>query len=272
MFDDIKQQLGAALNGLKAFQLATVERLVEQFNDVDHSQRMLVADEVGLGKTVVAKGVIARLLEKHLQKYADKCKPFRVTYICSNLALANENRQKLSLFDGEQSKKWVKQPSFGRLVELAVEKKLTDKEQKEQLEAVIEVCTLTPTTSFTLTAGSGNCHERAIVAVLLSKLVSLSEYSEAITAFLKTDQITREGRWENEVKYIENEFNVNIKVLTALDELMGQSCVSNELKTHYTSYYHAAKSLSITTSCLELKFEKLPRDVVRRVLKRIYLY
>lgn len=244
MFDDVKQQLGVALHGLKAFQLATVERLVEQFNDEDHSQRMLVADEVGLGKTIVAKGVIASLLEKHLQKYADKFEPFRVTYICSNLALANENRQKLSLFDGEQSKKWVKQPSFGRLVELAVEKKLTDKEQKDQLEAVIEVCTLTPTTSFTLTTGSGNCHERAIVAVLLSKLVTLSEYSEAITAFLKTDQITREGRWENEVKYIENEFNVNTKVLTALDELMGQSCLSDELKTRYTSYYDVAKKLA----------------------------
>ena len=241
MFDDIKQQLDAALSGLKVFQLATVERLVEQFDDPNHSQRMLVADEVGLGKTVVAKGLIARLLEKHLRKPTDEFKPFRVTYICSNLALANENRQKLALFSGEQSKKWVKQPSFGRLVELAVEKKV----QTEKLEAVIEICTLTPTTSFTLTAGSGNCHERAIIAVLLSKFAPLSNYSDAITALLKTDQITREGRWENEVQYIEDDFNVNGNVLTALNEFMTQPCLSNELKSNYTSYYHAAQSLAV---------------------------
>jgi hypothetical protein len=241
VFDDIKQQLDEALNGLKVFQLATVERLVEQFDNPNHSHRMLVADEVGLGKTVVAKGVIARLLEKHLQMHSAELKPFRVTYICSNLALANENRQKLALFSGEQSKKWVKQPSFGRLVELAVEKKV----QTEQLEAVIEVCTLTPTTSFTLTAGSGNCHERAIIAVLLSKLTPLSDYSEAITALLKTDQITREGRWYRAVKYIEDDFNVNGNVLNALNEFMTQSCVSKELKAHYSSYYHAARSLAV---------------------------
>ena len=57
---------------------------------------MLVADEVGLGKSVVAKGLIARLLEKHLRKPTDEFKPFRVTYICSQLALAIENRQKLA--------------------------------------------------------------------------------------------------------------------------------------------------------------------------------
>jgi hypothetical protein len=70
-----------------------------------------VADEVGLGKTIVAKGVIAQLLIDAINK--GSLRPLRVTYICSNLALANENREKLAVFDHASRHKYVQEPSFG---------------------------------------------------------------------------------------------------------------------------------------------------------------
>lgn len=147
MTHEIVEQLNGVLAGLKDFQKATVDQTINKYQLVEHSHRILVADEVGLGKTIVAKGVIAQLLKRHVG--ANTIKSMRVIYICSNLALADENRQKLALFNGEDAKRWVKPSTFGRLVELA----LKPKHSEINDEHVIEVCTLTPSTSFTLTAG-----------------------------------------------------------------------------------------------------------------------
>src|SRR6266536_1926045 len=84
-----------ALSGLKDFQRCTVDAVYRQL--FENEQRcMLVADEVGLGKTIVAKGVIAKKLKERLD--AGKRAPFRVTYICSNQVIAQENIRKLNLF------------------------------------------------------------------------------------------------------------------------------------------------------------------------------
>ena len=51
--------------GLKDFQRATVDYVFERlYGDRDPVWRFLVADEVGLGKTLVAKGLIARTIER----------------------------------------------------------------------------------------------------------------------------------------------------------------------------------------------------------------
>lgn len=50
---------------LKPFQRATVEHVFERlFGTDDPTDRFLVADEVGLGKTMIARGVVAKLLER----------------------------------------------------------------------------------------------------------------------------------------------------------------------------------------------------------------
>src|SRR5687767_5680626 len=70
------------------FQEAAVQHIVSRLRDKDGSRRMLLADEVGLGKTIVARGVIERLLER-------RRKPLTVIYLCSNAEIAEQNRQKL---------------------------------------------------------------------------------------------------------------------------------------------------------------------------------
>jgi len=53
-----------ALRPLKAFQRRTVSYVFNRFyQDAQTTRQFLVADEVGLGKTMVARGVIARAIE-----------------------------------------------------------------------------------------------------------------------------------------------------------------------------------------------------------------
>jgi len=82
-----------ALAGLKDFQRKTVEYVFERFYGNDATSRFLVADEVGLGKTLVARGIIAKTLE-HLQSQVDRVD---VIYICSNAAIASQNVNRLNV-------------------------------------------------------------------------------------------------------------------------------------------------------------------------------
>lgn len=72
----------------KPFQLATVDAVMSAFRSKRRFRRFLVADEVGLGKTIVAQQVIRRMME-HRQR------PLTVFYMCSNLAIARQNRDNL---------------------------------------------------------------------------------------------------------------------------------------------------------------------------------
>ena len=86
-----------ALAGLKDFQTKTVEYDYKRFYGDDPTSRFLVADEVGLGKTLIARGIIAKTLE-HLQ---DKVDRVDVIYICSNAAIATQNVNRLNVIDAD---------------------------------------------------------------------------------------------------------------------------------------------------------------------------
>lgn len=73
---------------LKPFQEATVQSVLAAFRRRKRARRFLVADEVGLGKTVVAQHVVKRMAE-------GLGRPLVVFYMCSNLAIARQNRRKL---------------------------------------------------------------------------------------------------------------------------------------------------------------------------------
>jgi len=79
------------LASLKDFQKNTVEYVFQQLYAEPSNPRFLVADEVGLGKTMIAKGVIA----KALQRLKDKDR-VNVIYICSNAAIAKQNVKRLT--------------------------------------------------------------------------------------------------------------------------------------------------------------------------------
>lgn len=164
------------LYGLKDFQKATVKQILKSFNDPNHSHRVLVADEVGLGKTIVARGVINELLKDRLSNGSSKG-PMRVAYICSNQALATENRRKLNIFsNATNTEQYIQEPTFNRLVELAIEPNKNSSTDKK----LLEIASLTPSTSFTLTHGDGNVRERFIIYSCLMQNAQLSKHDDKI--------------------------------------------------------------------------------------------
>jgi hypothetical protein len=83
----------AVLSELKGFQRRTAEWVFERmFDEQEPSPRYLVADEVGLGKTHVAKGVVAQVID-HLEQSGDR--RHDIVYVCSNGAIARQNLRKL---------------------------------------------------------------------------------------------------------------------------------------------------------------------------------
>lgn len=83
------------LSGLRDFQQDTATYVfARMFGDgEDATSRFLVADEVGLGKTLVARGVIAQVID-HLKATGDK--RIDIVYLASNGAIAAQNVRKLA--------------------------------------------------------------------------------------------------------------------------------------------------------------------------------
>lgn len=166
------EQLNRTIGELTDFQRATVDVVCARLmQNTDGGHRVLVADEVGLGKTLVARGVIATFIKSRLLADEGPTAPFRVAYICSNQALAQENLRKLAVFRHDEAEQWVCTPNFSRLAELGIQQVAPPD------TALLELCSLTPATSFSLTQGHGNAMERCIIwsAVAADRYISADE-------------------------------------------------------------------------------------------------
>ena len=81
------------LASFKDFQRRTVDYVFRRmYLDDPPARRSLVAHEVGLGKTMVARGIIARALDY----LADEVERADVVYMCSNAAIAQQNLNRLT--------------------------------------------------------------------------------------------------------------------------------------------------------------------------------
>lgn len=88
-----RPDVAKALARLKDFQRASAEHVFRRmYQDADPARRFLIADEVGLGKTLVARGVIAQAID-HLWDHVPR---IDVLYICSNAEIARQNVRKLN--------------------------------------------------------------------------------------------------------------------------------------------------------------------------------
>src|SRR4051812_4055498 len=72
----------------KGFQCATAVAALRTLTGENGPRRFLVADEAGLGKTVVARTIIDEMMKR-------RKKPLVVFYVTSNLNIAHQNRAKL---------------------------------------------------------------------------------------------------------------------------------------------------------------------------------
>ena len=243
--------LDETLSSLKDFQRSTVDALMLRF-ERDGNQRMLVADEVGLGKTIVAKGIIAELLKLHLKaSVAGNFKPLRVTYICSNLTLANENRNKLAVFSGDDHAKYVQEPSYSRLLEVALFESQPADDQK-----ILELCSLTPSTSFNMTSGDGNWRERLIILMALVSHSDLEGYKQKISNLMSN----KVKNWSLNVKrYFEN-YSLVDEVVDGFHSLLDESISHEEISNcGIEGDFKSWKDVLVSYCCNDIRFpESLP--------------
>ena len=138
------------LSQLKDFQRDSVDHAFEQLYEQDAS-RFLVADEVGLGKTMVARGVIAKAIE-HLW---DSVERIDVIYICSNSSIAQQNIRRLNVIPDQGFSFSSRMTMIAREV--------------AKLEGnKINFVSFTPGTSFELKSSTGVGDERVLLYWLMS--------------------------------------------------------------------------------------------------------
>ncbi|MBO4140359.1 hypothetical protein J5U46_09415 [Micromonospora tulbaghiae] len=154
---------GPVMAGLKDFQRATVAHVIDRYFGTDPTRRFLVADETGLGKSVVARGVIAQTLQR-LQD-DDSVDRVDVIYVCSNQDVARQNIARLRVTPDETV------TLSSRLTLLA--------KHAHQLNAAtttagkpINLVAFTPGTSFDQGWRTGTAEERALLFLILEQASS----------------------------------------------------------------------------------------------------
>jgi hypothetical protein len=187
-----RPDLEAVLAPLKPFQRRTVEHAFRRlFLAKDSTDRFLVADEVGLGKTLVARGVIARTID-HLWDTVDR---IDIIYICSNQSIARANLPKLQV-SGEEERSFA---LATRLTMLATE--LAPKKGQPSLgDSKVNFVSFTPATSFHMGHSGGMAKERRVLFHLLRPL-----FRSRCTGLMNLLQggVSRTDKWRYLLKHEE---------------------------------------------------------------------
>lgn len=169
----------AVMAGLKGFQRNAVDHVIERLYGPDSaasSGRFLVADETGLGKSIVARGVIARAIE-HLQD-VDHVDRIDIVYVCSNVDLATQNLRRLNV-------------TGDRHLGMATRLTMLAKESRRLAERTlrpgkkVNLVSFTPGTSFSEGGQrQGSAPERAMLTIILDGLVNRSPSDRRVTRML----------------------------------------------------------------------------------------
>ena len=159
----IANQEKKIMKKLKDFQRATVNQVDKLFWDKEQ-QRVLVSDEVGLGKTLVAKGVIVEFAKRFFLDHPKS--KLNIVYVCSNATISSQNVSKLSIGDCcyiENTNKSRLSLQHKNISQLRQE----EKDNKDLRNRFIHIIPITPGTSLKLTKGSGLMEERELIYVAL---------------------------------------------------------------------------------------------------------
>lgn len=148
-----------SLATLAGFQRATVDHVVRRLYDRQSpTRRFLVADETGLGKSLVARGVVARTIER-LQD-DPSVRRIDIVYVCSNSDIARQNVKRLNVIGQQHA-------IASRLTLLASGARRLDGEPVAAGKAV-NLVSFTPGTLPGNSWQTGTLSERALIHVILA--------------------------------------------------------------------------------------------------------
>lgn len=184
--------VAAVMAGLKGFQRDAVDHVIDRFyGDESHaaSGRFLVADETGLGKSIVARGVIARAIG-HLQD-VDHVDRIDVVYVCSNADLATQNLRRLNVTGDEH---------IGMATRLTLLAKDSRRLSEKTMDAgkKVNLVSFTPGTSFSEGGWrQGSAPERAMLTVILDQIASLTSSDRRVTRLLMHGTVKSPQRFDS---------------------------------------------------------------------------
>jgi len=181
---------------LKDFQRDTVEHVVSRMYGEDPARRFLVADETGLGKSLVARGVIARTIER-LQDDPTVDR-IDIVYVCSNIELARQNIGRMDV-TGE-----VARTLTSRLTMLATQMDYLREDDGRFLKP-IKLISFTPGTSFNKGQSTGMVQERALLLLLLGPALELRGARQTAAQRLLQGQVSDRQRLIREVVLLEGQ-------------------------------------------------------------------
>lgn len=184
----MKVKIDSTLAALKDFQLRTVDHVFSQLYQKNRN-KVLVADEVGLGKTIVAKGIIAKAFEKFV--LSGKRDSLTVVYVCSNQTLARQNINKLNFTGDPAAVDYSNEED--RLTSLAYVS------SSEERGVQLRIKAFTPATSFDNNTSSGRSDERILLYRLLYTYADMQEYLNSLKWILRGNRRTGLENWEDRI-------------------------------------------------------------------------
>jgi hypothetical protein len=195
------------LAGLKGFQRDTVEHVVDRFYGRDPTRRFLVADQTGLGKTLVARGVIARAIEA--LDHEKSVKRIDIVYVCSNSEIAQQNISRLDVTGDPHL------PFASRLTLLAKHsRQLTH--AGGRFTKPVNLISFTPGTSFEMGWQTGKAEERALLFLLLEQFTDITNgFRRRAALNLLRGQVSQHDRFLAIVKQLERDLAGDIDTTVA---------------------------------------------------------
>ena len=183
-----RPDVNKVMRGLKDFQRRSVNYVFRRlYKDSNKTNRFLIADEAGLGKTLVAKGVIA----KSIDYLWDSVPRTDVIYVCANREIANQNISRLKV-----TEKQFAVASRITLLPLKIEDLKNSK---------LNFISFTPKTSFALHSQTGIMEERALLYFILKKEWDLKG-TGPINLF--QDQAGKDS-WRNFLKWFNGYYKID---------------------------------------------------------------
>ena len=255
------------MSGLKDFQRATVERIAALYKS--KVNRVLVSDEVGLGKTLIARGTIAKFAQLRKQEGDDLVK---VVYVCSNGAIAEQNLNKLKITNDITTDNISDSRLSMQHLKIALQE--SDPDIKNNY---IQLIPLTPHTSFHISNSEGTVNERALMFAILRRVSWFTPYTNPLEELMicyakKAWKDWCKQYYENAVincdkksggKYLKDvcfavEKELNYKQSNGLT-------VFDELEQYFSGNYSGSKTsiiVKLRTIFAKISIDKLNPDLV----------